>query len=164
MEGLLRGGWERSALALAAAFLASLLTVLPSAGAGMTFGAEESLHRLVDVEVVGENNEPLSLGYKTTTQNFLLPYTLSDDGYVLMPRDNSGNYYNMTEEDIARWQANGSLPDPLPAYDISLLDRVLGYLLWPTLVVIALLYLVPWLRKRRARSVAADAPPPSASA
>jgi uncharacterized protein len=127
------------------------------AQAAFTFGAEEALHTLVDVGVVGENGEALALGYKTTTQNFLLPYAISDDGYVLVVKGEAGKYYGVTSGEIAQWQAAGLIPDPLPTYEIPLIERLLGYALWPTLAVIALIYLIPALRKRKAAATAAAA-------
>ncbi|MHB1102470.1 MAG: hypothetical protein ACYC0C_06780 [Devosia sp.] len=128
------------------------------AQAAFTFGAEESLHALVDVAVVGENGEALALGYKTSTQNFLLPYSISDDGYVLIVKGEKGKYYDIGDEQLANWQASGLMPDPLPPYEIAFVDRILGYALWPTLAVIALVYLIPLLRKRKA-AVATPTPP-----
>jgi uncharacterized protein len=127
------------------------------AQAAFTFGAEETLHTLVDVGVVGENGEALALGYKTSTQNFLLPYTLSDDGYVLVVKGEAGKYYAVTPEEIAQWQAAGLVPDPLPTYEIPLIERIFGYALWPTLLVIALIYLIPALRKRKTAATASAA-------
>lgn len=128
------------------------------AAAAFNFGTDETLHRLVDVEVVGENGEALALGYKTSTQNFLLPYAISDDGYILIVKAEPGKYYGLPADQLAQWQAAGLIPDPLPPYEISLLDRVFGYALWPTLAIIALVYLVPMLRKRKAVAAAAAAP------
>lgn len=140
--------------------LLACLLALSAPVAAQTFGNEETLHKLQDVEIVGAENEALSLGYKTTTHNILLPYTITDDGYVLVVRDDSKKFYTMTAEEIAGWQDAGLLPDPLPPYEISLLDRIMGHLLYPTLVLIALLYLVPWLRKRNKAKAAANPTPP----
>ena len=150
-----------SALLRVVVFVGAVLAAaLPAHAAGLMFGHDETLHRLVDVDVVGENDEKLSLGYMTSTESLLLPYTLRDDGYVLMPRDTSDTFYTFTDEELAGWQANGAMPDPLPPYEVPMLDRIMGYLLWPTLVVIGLVYLIPGLRRRRAAP--ADAPPPVA--
>ena len=144
--------------AIAAAFIGSA-----APASALTFGEDEGLNKLVDVGVVGEKGEALALGYKTTTHNFLLPYSLSDDGYVLLPRSGGDTYYPITPEQISGWQANGLLPKPLPPYTISTLDKVMGHLLWPTLVVIALVYLIPMLRRRKtAPSDPLTGAPPSA--
>ncbi|MDB5506892.1 MAG: hypothetical protein JWR75_1530 [Devosia sp.] len=136
------------------ALLATLFTALavglsPALAAGWQFGDEQSVHVLQDVEIVGEEGEALSLGYMTTTKNFVLPYALGDDGYILVVRDDPQSFYAITPEQITDWQDAGLLPDPLPTYEISLLDRVLGYLLWPTLALIAALYGFGFLRNRR---------------
>lgn len=141
-------------------FVSLLLALGASpAQAAFTFGAEETLHTLVDVGVVGQNGEALALGYKTTTQNFLLPYTIADDGYVLVVKGEKGKFYDLPEEQLAGWQASGLMPDPLPAYEIPLIERIFGYALWPTLVLIALIYLIPMLRKRKAAAAATAAAP-----
>ena len=146
--------------ALAAAFIGSA-----APASALTFGEDEGLNKLVDVGVVGEKGEALALGYKTTTHNFLLPYSLSDDGYVLLSRRGGDTYYPITPEQTAAWQADGLLPKPLPPYTISTLDRIMGHLLWPTLVVIALVYLIPMLRRKKAAPAdpLAGAPPPATS-
>lgn len=138
-------------------FIVSALLALAAgpAQAAFSFGAEETLHSLADVGVVGAEGEALALGYKTTTQNFLLPYTISDDGYVLVVKDDPGKYYSMTDEEVAAWQESGLLPDPLPAYEVPLVERILGYLLWPTLVVIGLVYgIAEWAKRRKAAAAA----------
>jgi hypothetical protein len=118
------------------------------------FGSEESLYPLVDVELKGAEDEALALGYKTTMQNFILPYALSDDGYVLIVKGDEGRYYDIEEERVAEWQQAGFLPDPFPAYEIPVIERVMSYALYLALAIIALLYIVPAIRKRRSRTVA----------
>ena len=134
-----------------------MLTAAPAQAAFM-FGEDETIRALVDVGVVGQDDEKLELGYKTTTQIFLLPYTISDDGYVLVQKEDHTKFYDITPEQIKDWQAAGLIPDPLPPYEIPLMDKIFGYLLWPTLVVIALVYLVPMLRKKKPAEVAAGSP------
>lgn len=125
------------------------LVLMSAPAQAFAFGATEELHTIADVGVVGEKNEALALGYKTTTQNFLLPYTISDDGYVLISKTESNTYYPIAGRQLIEWQAAGLLPDPLPTYEISMLDRLIGHALWPTLVVIGLVYLIQTLRRRR---------------
>jgi hypothetical protein len=149
---------------LLAAVLGLLVLLTAPASAQFTFGGDEKLHTIVDVPVVIQNDEALMLGFKTTTQNFILPHTIADDGYVLVVKDDRQKFYSLTPEQISQWQAQGLIPDPLPSYEIPLIDRIIGYALWPTLLLIALVYLIPAWRKRKAAAVAAstiEAPPPA---
>jgi hypothetical protein len=139
-----------------AVLMFSVLATLPAHAAGMRFGDSEDLTTIVDVGVTGAEGEALMLGYKITTHNFLLPWSMSDDGYVLVVKDDTSTYYAMSEAEIAEWQQSGLLPDPLPVYEITLLDRVMGHLLWPTLVVIGIVLLVQAMRKRRKQAPVAQ--------
>lgn len=121
------------------------------------FGADEKLHALVDVELKGAEGEDLTLGFKTTTQNFLLPYALSDDGYVLLVRGESGKFYDLEQERVADWQEAGLLPEPFPAYEVPLMDRVVSFGLYAALALALLVYVVPAIRKHRAKKLAAPA-------
>ena len=140
---------------LVAAIALAIAAAMPAQAAYM-FGDDESLTTMVDVGVTGSEGEALMLGHKTTTHNFLLPWSMSDDGYVLVRKSDTGQYYEMTEAEIAEWQQAGLLPNPLPAYEISLFDKVMGHLLWPTLAVIGVIYLVGFMRKRGKAMVAAE--------
>lgn len=145
-------------IAIATLVAALLLAAMPANA--QTFGDQEKLTKIQDVEIVGAENEPLSLGFKTTTKNFLLPYTISDDGYVLVVRNDSERFYTMSAEEIAGWQTSGLLPDPLPPYEVPLIDRILGYVLWPTLVVIVGIWFIQWRNSQKKKAAAAAAAPP----
>lgn len=112
------------------------------------FGADEELHPLVDVGVQLSKGEPLVLGFKTTIRNFVLPYALSDDGYVLIVKGTSDRYYDLPEERIQEWQEAGLLPSPLPKYEVPLIERIFSYALYAAIVLILLLYAVPAIRRR----------------
>src|SRR5690606_8461044 len=93
----------RRLLTLISVFLVALAFALPAQA--FDFGAEEKLHPLVDVELKGAEGEALTLGFKTTLNNFILPYSLSDDGYVLLVRGQEGQFYDLEPERVAEWQA-----------------------------------------------------------
>jgi hypothetical protein len=147
------------ALLAAAVFGGLIAMAQPASAAGMMFGTDENIRTLVDVGVKGENNEDLMLGYKTSTEAFILPYTIKDDGYVLVVKSDHDKYYHIPPDMLERWQKAGLLPDPLPPYQISAADQFFGHILWPALVVIAVLYAVGYLRKRKA-APAGGAPAP----
>lgn len=133
-----------------------LMAVGTASAQAWQFGGQESLYPLVDVELKGAEDEALSLGYKTTMQNFILPYALSDDGYVLIVKGEEGRYYDIEEDRVAEWQQAGFLPDPFPVYEIPLIERLMSYALYLALVIMALLYIVPAVRKRRQKAVAVE--------
>jgi hypothetical protein len=139
------------------AFLSLVLLVLAFAlpAQAFDFGAEEKLHPLVDVELKGAEGEDLTLGFKTTLNNFILPYSLSDDGYVLLVRGQNGKFYELEQERVAAWQEAGFLPDPFPAYEIPLMERIFSYGLYFAILLALPFYIVPAIRKRRARKLAA---------
>lgn len=118
------------------------------------FGAEEKLHPLVDVELKGAEGEDLTLGFKTTLNNFILPYSLSDDGYVLLVRGQEGRFYDLEQERVAEWQAAGFLPDPFPSYEIPPMERIFSFGLYAAILLALPFYIVPAIRKRRARKLA----------
>jgi hypothetical protein len=143
-------------IALAAALAGMLLAAAP-AQAAYSFGTDEALHTLVDVGVKGENNEDLMLGYKTSTQSFLLPYAIHDDGYVLIVKSDHEKYYDIPADMLPQWQKAGLVPDPLPPYQLSAIDVAMGYILWPTLVLIAVVWYFSWRRQQRQKAAAAAA-------
>lgn len=135
-----------------------------TAHAEYKFGTDETIHYIQDVGVTGPADEKLFLGYKTTVQNFLLGVYLHDDGYVLGERDDHTKYFPMPEgEELAGFQKNGYLPNPLPPYKIGALDYAVGYSLWIALPIIVLIYVIGWLRKRKTPAVADTGAPPSAA-
>ncbi len=114
------------------------------------FGTDESIHRLQDVDLKGPNDEALYLGHKTSTLNVLAGVYIKDDGYVLGVRGDSKKYFDMPgAADVERFQRSGLLPNPLPKYELSAIDYVLGYSLWIVLAVVALWVAWDWARKRR---------------
>jgi hypothetical protein len=123
-----------------------------SASAAGMFGTQEEIHKLQDVTITSQQNEPLFLGYKTSTLYVFAGVYITDDGYVFGLRDKPDNFITTTPEEIAKFQAQGLLPNPLPKYSIGIVDLLLGYSLWIGLVVVAIFYGIGWARKRRKQS------------
>ncbi len=101
------------------------------------FGTDEDLRSIEKVDLQGPNGETLYLARLLRTECFVLPYTVSDQGYVLRV-EGQNNYYQLDEAKIAEYQEQGSLPKPLPEFKLSNLDLIFGHLLWVTLVIVAL--------------------------
>jgi hypothetical protein len=95
------------------------------------------------------NGEALSLAYVTTTHSFMLPYKMTGN-YVLIVRngvkDLSGRaravFHRLTNEKIVQMRRAGALPNPLPAYRHTIVEYIMGYLLW---VVFPLVLVFRWL-------------------
>ena len=132
-----------------AIMVAALLSVSNAASAAM-FGKDETIHFIQDVDITSQDNEPLFLGFKTTTMFILAGVSISDDGYVFGLRSDHSKYIDTSPEELAKFQKSGLLPDPLPAYKISTLDYLIGYSLWIVIPVIAIFYFIGWMRKRNA--------------
>lgn len=132
---------------------------------GGCFGAGEEIAQLADARLQGPYDEALFIGRKTTTKCLLLPYSFSDDGYVLGIADEPGRYYQFPDADFVRAaQAEGLLPDPLPPSHVHFSDYLWGHVLWLVVALpLALLLLVHLMRRRRLRAAneaaAADALP-----
>jgi hypothetical protein len=121
---------------------------------GWCFGTGEEIAQLADARLHGPYDEALFIGRKTTTNCLLLPYSFSDDGYVLGLADEPGRYYQFPEPDFVRAaQAEGLLPDPLPPSHVHFSDYLWGHVLWLVVtVLLALLLLVHFMRRRRLRA------------
>lgn len=134
-----------AAVALAAIVV---ISATPAQAAKFYFGTQEHLVWLEDVEIKGSKGEALYLGHKYSFHSFLLPYWMTDNGYILGVRGQN-IYVPLESEEIKSFQANGLLPSPLPIYQFSLLDYALGYALWIMVPVILGLVPLTMLAKRR---------------
>jgi tetratricopeptide (TPR) repeat protein len=138
--------------------LAVLVAVLvagaaPAQAAKLYFGAQEYLHHIQDVEVTGPKGEQLYLGYKYSFHSFILPYRLTDDGYVLGIRGQH-SYFRLDESNIKSMQARGQLPSPLPPYQLSAIDYLMGHGLWVAIaIIIGLIPLSMMAKRRRKRAM-----------
>ena len=133
-----------------------ILALLASSPAqAYRFGTDESIHKIQDVTLKGPEDEKLFLGYMTRTRWFLAGLYVEDAGYVLGVEGPGKRYFNMpTGEQLAGFQRNGFLPDPLPGYSISAFDYIFGYSLWWALALGAFFV---WLGDRKKRRTAAQA-------
>jgi hypothetical protein len=90
-------------LALLIGILGALAASAAPAGAAarMCFGIQEYLTPLRDVAIKNAAGEALYLGYKHSFHCFVLPYTVSDDGYVLGVKGGGNRYYRLDQARIA---------------------------------------------------------------
>jgi tetratricopeptide (TPR) repeat protein len=125
----------------------------PAHAAKVYFGTQEYLRQIQDVEVKGPKGEALYLGYKYSFHSFILPYRMTDDGYVLGIRGEQ-SYFRLDEGNIKSMQARGQLPTPLPPYQLSAIDYAMGHGAWIALaVIIGLIPLSMISKRRRKRAV-----------
>jgi hypothetical protein len=120
--------------------LAVLILVAVSgkdAHAKLFFGTQDKINHLQDLSLKGPNDEALYLGFVTSTHSFLLPYSMSDGGYVLGIKGTSDKFYKLPKERIEQMQRAGVLPNRLPVYQRSSGDYIIGYVLWPVLLITA---------------------------
>jgi hypothetical protein len=101
----------------------------PAGAATFNTGPETVVRHLQDVRLQNGSGEPLYLGYKVTYHWFGLPYAVSRGGFVFGVKDKP-TQYDVEEAQVAEWQAQGHVPSPLPVYNLSAADYVLGYLMW----------------------------------
>jgi len=145
------------------AILASLLGSLAPAEA-YRFGKQEDIHHIEDVKLKGANDEALFLAYMARTYNFVAGLYIEDAGYVLGVKGDSKKFYRMPEgAELARFQRDGFLPNPLPTYSLSTFDYIMGYSLWWIAVFVALYFVWDSRRKKQKREAEAAAPPPPAA-
>lgn len=117
------------------AFAFLLFSSTSAFAAKLMFGASESIRFVANTTLQGPNGAHLFLGRKVTTKAFLLPYTAKDDGFVLGISGESSRYIPLpTGPELERLQAEGFLPQPLPSWEFSGLDRLFGHALWALLV------------------------------
>jgi tetratricopeptide (TPR) repeat protein len=139
---------RKALVALIALMAVSVISSAPAHAAKLYFGTQEYLRQIQDVEVRGPKNEPLYLGYKYSFHSFILPYRMTDDGYVLGVRGEQ-SYFRLDESNIKSMQARGQLPTPLPPYQLSLVDYAMGHGAWIALAVIIGLIPLSMISKRR---------------
>ena len=138
---------RRGLLILAMSFFMAASNQQAHAGLLM-FGTQERINHLQDVSVPGPKGEALYLGFLTSMHAFMLPYSVSDGGYVLGIKGVSDKYYKLPQEKIEAMQRVGLLPNPLPVYRRTAFDTVVGHILWPALLVIAVCGFVSSQRRK----------------
>ena len=107
----------------------------PAQAAKISFGTQEYLRNIQDIEAKGPKDEALYLGHKYSFHSFILPYRMSDDGYILGIRGEQ-SYFRLDDANIKSMQARGQLPSPLPSYALSVLDYAMGHGAWIALAVV----------------------------
>ena len=123
----------------------------PAQAAKLHFGTQEYLRNIQDIEAKAPNGEALYLGHKYSFHSFILPYRMTDDGYILGIRGEQ-SYFRLDDANIKSMQARGQLPSPLPPYQLSVLDYAMGHGAWIALAVIVGLIPLSMLAKRRRKS------------
>jgi tetratricopeptide (TPR) repeat protein len=125
----------------------------PAQAAKIHFGTQEYLRNIQDIEAKGPKDEALYLGHKYSFHSFILPYSMSDDGYILGIRGEQ-SYFRLDDANIKSMQARGQLPSPLPPYELSVLDYAMGHGAWIALaVIIGLIPLSMLATRRRKRAL-----------
>ena len=130
--------------------LALALLAATPAQAKFEFGTTESIRKISGCRYQETEGEALYLGYKISRHALLLPYSMSDDGYVLGVRQIADRYYPLTAEQISAFQSEGTLPNPLPKYEIDKLDWAVGHALWLTLPLVLAAMFWPSRKKKEA--------------
>lgn len=147
---------HRSGTAITAAAFAVLAATAAAPASAATFnvGPETVVRHLEDVRLQNGSGEPLYLGYTITYHWFGLPYAVSRGGYVLAVK-NKPIQYDLEEARVVEWQAQGHVPSPLPVYQLSAADHILGNLLWIVAGVLSVWYGGKALLFRRPKKIAA---------
>ena len=109
-----------------------------------------NLAQIQDVDVKGPKGEALYLGHKVSHHSFGVPYRVTDDGYILGVVGELRRYYPLDAATIERLQTQRLLPTPLPTYSLSILDQLMGNLLWLILAGIGASILLSWRARRGA--------------
>lgn len=124
-------------------FVLAVLALVAMSGkdahAKLMFGTQDRIHPLQDVALKGPNGEALFLGFLTSMHSFVLPYSISNGGYVLGIKGTSDKFFKLPKERIEQLQRGGALPKALPVYQRSGFDYVIGYALWPALLIIGII-------------------------
>ena len=113
----------------------------------LLFGDKEEIDKIQDIK-----GTDYQLGHKYTLHFFLAGVYLSDDGYVLQPKNAHDTYYPNSEQEIKELQKAGLLPSPLPKYSIPIWQYLFGYSLWIVLAfVIGGPFVWPRIQKLRGK-------------
>jgi uncharacterized protein len=123
---------------------------------------DETIRCIAPTNIVGADGAPLCIGYKTSAHMMTAGVYLTDDGYVLAVTPEEGHnpslFIRPTARDIAKYQEQGALQNPLPPYSIPIGDYLWGYSLWIILAAMAPFYLV--VHRSARKRAAAQAPKP----
>jgi len=124
-------------------------TSLQAAGIPIIYGHYEDINKIVNVKLTDKQNRQLFLGYKTDSFYIEAGVFIKDQGYVLGIENGNGSYYPMpTGESLKYYQKNGLLPNPLPSYNIPILEYIKGYSLWIILFLFIAYYIGKYVSKK----------------
>lgn len=102
------------------------------------FGPRDVVHFVAKTKIIGPNGTPLILGHLVTMQYFLLPYSVSSGGYVLMEAVHAKRFVTVPQGPMFEGlKARGQIPKKLPVASLGLWDYFIGYSLWLALAGIA---------------------------
>ncbi len=94
-----------------------------------TYGDDDKISFIQDLDFPGPREKKLYLGNRITTKFFGAGVFLTDHGYVLgvrslIPQD-SEFYYQLDDQKVQALQAEGFLPNPMPEYKIGIVDYLI---------------------------------------
>jgi hypothetical protein len=123
---------------------------------GFVFGEVSQTYCIPDAPPITGGSEPACLAYRVTYYGAILPGYMRDDGYAVKALGRNASQ-PLGPATIARGQAAGLLPNPMPPYSVPTSTYFYGFSLWPVLILFAV---VAILRRRTARGLHAAARPP----
>src|SRR5262245_25030711 len=94
-------------------------------------GVSTKVNFLKEVSITSNAGEPLALCFLTGVSWWFIPAFYFRVGYVLgiVQRNKQGRvwvrqdrYISLTNDDVAKWQASGHLPKPLPKFESPLIN------------------------------------------
>jgi hypothetical protein len=106
-----------------------LLGLFSDANAGQhMFGTKDSIHVVADTNIPGPGTSRLYLGHRVTTHAFLLPYYVESNGLVFGISGDPKKYIPLpSQEQLAKFQKAGLLPNELPKVELGFFDYLVGY-------------------------------------
>jgi hypothetical protein len=123
--------------------------------AKFVFGNGETVRFVANTTITAPDGARLYLGRKITTHSFLLPYSATDDGYVLGVSGDSKRYFPLPAgAQLEKLQLQGALPKPLPAWEFSEVDWLFHHSLWLGLAGLALWAAYSVMKARRVKKLA----------
>jgi hypothetical protein len=123
----------------------------------MLFGTQDDLNCIVDIPLTGPNGEALCLGFRVSMHFFVGGIYAKDEGYVLKIKNEKAYYPIPHGQELADFQRNSMIPDPLPAYSMPVWDVLFGYSLWIILGIMGAFAGIKYaLSKRKLAKIAAE--------
>ena len=120
----------------------SFIALAQIARGAMMFGDDDHIHAIRDIELKSPDNQTMQLAHRVTLHFFVAGIYASDKGYVLIEKGKTDQYFELTPDLLKTYQADGTLPIPLPAYSIPVWDYLFGYSLWIIIAGVVLYYII----------------------